>query len=144
KQLEQQATYQAKVDKTFADREMLLEAELAKLLQERQDLNERIKKAEHEYVDQLQGRAGIAGNGPLSQALKAQLDDLQRQLNAFDSRNQAQFDELKIKQEKLRQEKEAERNKNEQIANGLDGLLERIKLAHEIAGTTITVFITLL
>src|SRR5690606_9413352 len=61
-----------------------------------------------------------------------------------DSDHKTQFDDLKRKQDQLRQEKEQERNNNEKIANGLDGLLERIKLAHEIAGTTITVFITLL
>ncbi len=144
KQLEQQADYQAKVDMTYAQREQLLEKDMAKLIQDRQDLIERIKKAEQEYTDQLQGRAGIAGDGPLSKALKTQLDGLQAELNRFDSDHKTQFDDLKRKQDQLRQEKEQERNNNEKIANGLDGLLERIKLAHEIAGTTITVFITLL
>jgi hypothetical protein len=66
KQLEQQATYQAKVDKTFEDREKLLEADMGKLIIERKSLIERITKAEQEYTDQLQGRTGAAGagNGP--------------------------------------------------------------------------------
>lgn len=34
--------------------------------------------------------------------------------------------------------------KNKIVANGLDGLLERIKLAHHIAGVWISLFITLL
>ncbi|MBS0646211.1 MAG: DUF4407 domain-containing protein, partial [Verrucomicrobia bacterium] len=54
------------------------------------------------------------------------------------------FDDLKQKQEKLRAEKETERSKNETVANGLDGLLERIKISHEVAGGVITLFITLL
>lgn len=39
---------------------------------------------------------------------------------------------------------DVELGKNEQVANGLDGLLERIKLSHEIAGFWISLFITLL
>ena len=146
KQLEQQATYQAKVDKTFEDREKLLEADMGKLIIERKSLIERITKAEQEYTDQLQGRtaAAGAGNGPLSKALKSQLDALSYQLEIFDQTNKKQFDDLKQKQEKLRAEKETERSKNETVANGLDGLLERIKISHEVAGSVITLFITLL
>lgn len=146
KQLEQQATYQAKVDKTFEDREKLLEADMGKLIIERKSLIERITKAEQEYTDQLQGRTGAAGagNGPLSKALKSQLDALNYELEKFDQTNKKQFDDLKQKQEKLRAEKETERSKNETVANGLDGLLERIKISHEVAGGVITLFITLL
>jgi len=144
KQLEQQAAYQKKVDETFAEREKLLEADAGKFYAERKDLQDRIRQAEKEYSDQLQGRTGAAGNGPLSKALKAQLDGLETQLEKFDHDNKAQLDELRDKQANLREEKEKERGRNEQIANGLDGLLERIKLTHEIAGTTITIFITLL
>ena len=146
KQLEQQATYQAKVDKTYEAREMLLEADMTKLIAERKSLIERVTKAEQEYTDQLQGRTGAAGagNGPLSKALKSQLDGLNYELERFDQSNKTQFDELKIKQEALRAEKERERSKNEIVANGLDGLLERIKIAHEVAGGVISLFITLL
>lgn len=144
KQLEQQATYQAKVDKTFEDREKLLEVDMGKLIAERKSLIERVTKAEKEYTDQLQGRTGAAGNGPLSKALKSQLDALNNELERFDISNKKQFDELKQKQEKLRAEKETERSKNETVANGLDGLLERIKISHEVAGGMITIFITLL
>ena len=45
----------------------------------------------------------------------------------------------KVEQERKKEIKEANK-----ISDGLDGLLERIKLAHEIAGVWITLFITLL
>ncbi|WPQ63296.1 DUF4407 domain-containing protein [Chitinophaga sancti] len=146
KQLEQQAEYQKKVDKTYEEREKLLEADMGKMLIARNDLTNRIKNAENEYIDQLQGRTGAAGagNGPLSKALKSQMDALNLELDQFDKSNQIQLTLLKQKQEQLRAEKEKERNNNEKIANGLDGLLERIKLTHEIAGFWITLFITLL
>lgn len=145
KQLEQQATYQAKVDKTYDEREKLLEADLGRLVVERKDLVERIKQAEKEMTDQLQGRAGApAGDGKLAAALRTQRDLLIAQLDRFDGENKPQLDTLKARQERLRAAKEIERNNNELAANGLDGLLERIKLAHEIAGWVITFFIMLL
>jgi hypothetical protein len=144
KQLEQQTAYQAKVDSTFMQREVLLENEFGGLASERKSLVERIGAAEKEYFDQLNGRAGMAGNGPLSKALKDQLNSLERQLTSFDKQNEMRLGELNERKNKLRIDKDKERDNNEKIANGLDGLLERIKIAHEVAGGMITLFITLL
>lgn len=52
--------------------------------------------------------------------------------------------ELNMRKGELRKAKELERHNNEKIANGLDGLLERIKITHEVAGFWISLFITLL
>ena len=146
KQLEQQADYQAKVDKTYSDREKLLDKEFGSIAKERDALNERIKIAEKEYIDQLNGRVpgSIPGDGKLAGALKVKLDDLTNQLKIFDSNNGKNLAELNKRKDELRIAKDKERNNNEKIANGLDGLLERIKIAHEVAGFTITLFITLL
>ena len=146
KQLEQQADYQAKVDKTYSDREKLLEKDFGSIAKERDALNERIKIAEKEYIDQLNGRVpgSIPGDGKLAGALKVKLDDLTNQLKIFDINNGKNLAELNKRKDELRIAKDKERNNNEKIANGLDGLLERIKIAHEVAGFTITLFITLL
>lgn len=146
KQLEQQAEYQAKVDKTFADREKLLDKEFGSIAKERDDLNERIKNAEKEYIDQLNGRVegSVPGDGKLAGALKSKLDDLTDQLSQFDQKNGKNLAELNKRKDQLREAKESERGNNEKIANGLDGLLERIKIAHEVAGFWISLFITLL
>ncbi|HLO73045.1 MAG TPA: DUF4407 domain-containing protein [Flavobacterium sp.] len=146
KQLEQQADYQAKVDKTYSDREKLLEKEFGNIAKERNDLNERIKNSEKEYIDQLNGRVegSVPGDGKLAGALKAKLDDLTNQLKEFDVKNGKNLAELNKRKEELRTAKEKERNNNEKIANGLDGLLERIKIAHEVSGFWISLFITLL
>ncbi|WP_295335143.1 DUF4407 domain-containing protein [Flavobacterium sp.] len=146
KQLEQQAEYQAKVDKTFADREKLLDKEFGSIAEQRKELISRIKAAEQAYTDNLMGKAnGIpGGNGPLSKALKSQLGDLERQLDDFDEQNGKDLVELNKRKDQLRIAKESERGNNEKIANGLDGLLERIKIAHEVAGFWISLFITLL
>lgn len=146
KQLEQQAEYQAKVDKTYSDREKLLTADFGKIAEERNALNQRIKIAEQAYTDNLMGKAVgiVGGNGPLSKALKSQLEDLTNQLNYFDKQNGKDLAELNSRKEGLRVEKEKARADNTKIANGLDGLLERIKIAHEVAGGWISLFITLL
>ena len=146
KQLEQQSEYQAKVDKTYTEREKLLEADFGSIATQRDQLNSRIKIAEQAYTDNLMGKAiGIVGgNGPLSKALKSQLDDLKSQLDAFDLQNGKDLASLNKRKETLRKEKDAARNDNEKIAKGLDGLLERIKIAHEVAGFWISLFITLL
>lgn len=146
KQLEQQAEYQAKVDKTYNEREKLLEKEFGAIAAKRDALNKRIEAAEQSYTDNLMGKAGkiAAGNGPLSKALKSQLDDLTNQLAFFDRQNGKDLAELNKRKDELRKAKEMERNNNEKIANGLDGLLERIKIAHEVSGFWISLFITLL
>ncbi|MTH15663.1 DUF4407 domain-containing protein [Flavobacterium sp. LC2016-01] len=146
KQLEQQAEYQKKVDKTYADREKLLTAEFGNIAKDRNALNERIKIAEQAYTDNLMGKGEKvpAGNGPLSKALKSQLDDLSNQLKTFDNQNGKDLAELNKRKDFLRIEKDKARSDNTKIANGLDGLLERIKIAHEVAGFWISLFITLL
>jgi len=146
KQLEQQAEYQKKVDKTYADREKLLTAEFGDIAKDRNALNERIKVAEQAYTDNLMGKAKgiVGGNGPLSKALKSQLDDLTNQLTTFDNQNGKDLAELNKRKDFLRIEKDKARSDNTKIANGLDGLLERIKIAHEVAGFWISLFITLL
>lgn len=106
----------------------------------------RIKAAEQAYTDNLMGKAVgiVGGNGPLSKALKSQLDDLTNQLAVFDKQNGKDLKELNKRKEILRIEKDKARKDNTKIANGLDGLLERIKIAHEVAGFWISLFITLL
>lgn len=146
RQIEQQTAYQAKVDKTYKDREILLEKEFGSIAKDRINLIERIKVAEQAYTDNLMGKAnGIpGGNGPLSKALKSQLDNLEGQLEDFDRQNSKDLEELNNRKNELRISKDIERKNNVKIANGLDGLLERIKIAHEVAGFWITLFITLL
>ena len=146
KQLEQQAEYQAKVDKTYNDREKLLDNEFGSISKERDDFNERIKNAEKEYIDQLNGRVegSVPGDGKLAGALKSKLDDLTNQLREFDTKNGKNMAELNKRKDDLRKAKDDERGNNEKIANGLDGLLERIKIAHEVSGFWISLFITLL
>ena len=130
----------------FEERLKVAEGDIGKVEKERNDLNERIKNAEKEYIDQLNGRVpgSIPGAGPLASALKLKLDDLQSQLDRFDKINLDKINDADKKRKEILQEKDRVLATNVQVAQGLDGLLERIKLSHEVAGFWITLFITLL
>ena len=145
KQLELQKDYEKRTTANFEERLKVVENDLGKIGGDRSDLILRIKKAENEYTDQLQGRGGApAGDGKLSKALKSQLDALNNELDRFDKINAEKLNEADIKRKKILAEKDIALSKNKEVANGLDGLLERIKIAHEVAGPLISLFITLL
>ena len=146
KQLELQKEFEKKTTANFEERLKVVEGDLGEVGKQRQDLISRIKIAEQAYTDNLMGKAnGIgAGNGPLSKALKSQIDALNTELDRFDKQNGDKIRSADIKRKEILAEKEKVLAKNVKVAQGLDGLLERIKLAHEIAGFWITLFITLL
>ncbi len=146
KQQQLQKELEEKTFANFEERLKVVEGDINKVEIERNDLNERIKKAENEYIDQLNGRVpgSIPGDGKLSGALKLKLDDLMKQLERFDQQNSDKIKEADNMRKKILEERDAVLATNVQVAKGLDGLLERIKLAHEVAGLTITIFITLL
>jgi len=146
KQLELQKEFEKKTTANFEERLKVVEDDLGQVGKQRQDLINRIKNSEQAYTDNLMGKAnGInAGNGPLSKALKSQINALNNELKRFDQQNGVKIKTADIKRNEILAEKEKALAKNVQVAQGLDGLLERIKLAHEVAGFWITLFITLL
>ncbi len=146
KQLELQKEFEKKTTANFEERLKIVEGDLGEVGKQRQDLISRIKIAEQAYTDNLMGKAnGIgAGNGPLSKALKSQIDALNKELDRFDQQNGDKINDADKKRKEILAEKEKVLATNVKVAQGLDGLLERIKLAHEVAGFWITLFITLL
>ena len=146
KQLELQKEFEKRTTANFEERLKVVETDLGKIVIDRQKIVDRLKVAEQAYTDNLMGKAnGIgAGNGPLSKALKGQLDAINEELNRFDKSNADKLNEAEKKRKGILAEKETALMQNITVANGLDGLLERLKLAHEIAGFTISLFITLL
>ncbi|WP_350289822.1 DUF4407 domain-containing protein [uncultured Croceitalea sp.] len=143
-QLENRKVYEEKTKANYEERFKTINEDITKIDTDRKGLIERIKKAEQEYTLQLQGKYGTAGNGPLSKALKAQMDKLEQDLAVYDGEHKEELERLTTNRLNLITELDKELAKNEEVASGLDGLLERIKLAHKIAGAWITFFITLL
>ena len=146
KQLEVQKEFEKKTTANFEERLKVVENDLGDLEKKRKDLLERIKVAEKNHQDNLMGYAGgiPAGDGKLSQALLKVKENLEAELKRFEDANKAKFDIADKKRNDILAEKERALASNEKVAKGLDGLLERIKIAHEVAGFWITLFVTLL
>lgn len=145
-QLEKRKIYEGKTKANYNERFALINGDLDKIELKRVDLIGRIKKAENEYTDQLNGKVkgSIPGDGRLSKALREQVEKLESDLSAFDQSSKTELDRLTNEKLKLQKELDEELDKNVKVAEGLDGLLERIHLAHKVAGFWITFFITLL
>ena len=146
KQLILQKEFEKRTTANFEERLKVVEDALGEVGKQRQDLIERIKTSEQAYTENLMGKATgiVAGNGPLSKALKSQIDALNNELIRFDQINGDKIKSADLKRKGILDEKDKVLATNVQVAKGLDGLLERIKLSEEVAGFWITLFITLL
>jgi hypothetical protein len=143
-QLRTQNEYANRTNASFTERLKRVDDDLSKLDGDRKDLVGRIKRVEIEYQNEVRGEGGIPGDGPRAKALKANLDDLKQELTQYDQIHAAELARIKAEREKILQEKDEALSQNTKVAHGLDGLLERIKLADEIAGWGISLFVTLL
>ncbi|WP_422350017.1 DUF4407 domain-containing protein [Flagellimonas sp.] len=139
-QLEKRKAYEIATKANYEARFNAIDVEIEKIEQERNKLLDRLTEVESQYTEEVR----IVRPGPKAAALKELMDSLGEKLKTFDKDKKAELDRLTSERLKLTQELDSELAKNQEVANGLDGLLERIKLAHEIAGDLITFFITLL
>jgi len=139
-QLEKRKIYEEKTKVNYESRFELIDQDIQKIEVERNKILDRVTEIEAQYTEEVR----IVRPGPKAAALKDLMTSLGGKLNSFDEDNRPELERLNKEKLKLNEELFNELAKNEEVANGLDGLLERIKLAHKIAGTWITLFITLL
>jgi hypothetical protein len=138
KQMEQQQAYKAKTDSLFNSEIANKDKEIEKI---ESDLQEKIKRhadLEKQYIDE----ARIITVGPRALAVKAEMEKVEGEITQ--GKNNPEYIRIKKEKDDIEKKREAALNASEKVAAGLDGLLERIKLAHEIAGWVISLFITLL
>ena len=138
KQIEQQQAYKARTDSVFNGELQKKDLEIAKTEGELKNKRARYQALETNYIEE----ARIVTVGPRAQAIKQQMDGLNEEIKALE----ANPDYVRVKKEKeeIENRRLTALNQSEKYAAGLDGLLERIKISHEISGTTISIFITLL
>lgn len=111
----------------------IIDNDLNKIESERNVLVEREKLAEKEYLDQMQGRAGMQGFGPRAKQLKELDSAWLIKIAQFDINNKAQSDLLKKhRDEKLVQQEFELNHTNKESVKKLDGLLARLDISHEI------------
>lgn len=138
KQIRQQTIFIEDTKKNFQIELDRNAKDLAKYETEINDKIARHRFLESQYVEE----ARIITVGPRALALKAQMDAV-----AIEIRNDKQNNDYKklIKEKQTIQARlEKELNNSKKVADNLNGLLERIKISHEVAGFWITLFITLL
>lgn len=138
KQIEQQQMYKIKTDSIFNQELAIKDREISKIENDLNDKRQRYSALEAQYIEE----ARIITVGPRALAVKAQMDGIAFQIKELE--NNPDFLRIKKEKDKIEKRREAKLNESEKVASGLDGLLERIKLAHEIAGWVISSFITLL
>ncbi len=110
-----------------------IDSDIKKLEADRNTLVDRQKAAEQEYIDQMQGWGGMAGYGPRAKQLEDLKNEKQKEVNEFDKKHSQELANLKTNRDKKLTEQEYELNEvNKRQAENLDGLLERISIAHEI------------
>lgn len=117
----------------FKEQIAMIDKDIKKLEDDRSVLVQRQKEAEQEYLDQMQGRAGEAGYGPRAKQLEVFKNEKIKDVQAYDQKHAIELTNLK----KQRDQKLAEQDNELTVVNlrnaqNLDGLLERIEIAHEI------------
>jgi hypothetical protein len=144
-QLVKQQEFIAELDSIYNPQIESQRRKIEQLSQEIEEARNRFIQLEQEYIDETQGdRGNRRGVGPIAEAIKARADLAQERFRSTEQRVGPAIAAVEENIKELEQEYNQKREEKQLISAGLDGLLERLKLAHEIAGFWITAFITLL
>ena len=138
KQIEQQQSYKIKTDSLFSSEIKNKEIEINKFEIQLQNNILRHADLEKQYIDE----ARIVTVGPRALAVKAQMEVVENEIK--DLQKNPEYVRLKKEKDEIEKRREKALDESQQVANNLDGLLERIKISGEVAGGVISLFITLL
>lgn len=135
-----------KVEMNFRPEVERIEDEIEVLRSEISLQRENLDRKTTIFQAEMDGRSGSGkkGKGPSAREKERERNLAQTELDELIMKNEPKIESL-IEDKKAAQNKiKLEKAKAENVANGLNGLLERLHIAHEIAGFWITLFITLL
>jgi hypothetical protein len=138
RQMEQQQAYKAKTDSLYASELAAKDKEIEKFQAALSAKVARHAEMERQYIEE----ARTITVGPRALAVKAQMEQIEKEIGIAEQN--PEFLRLKKEREDISKRREEALISSEKVASGLDGLLERIKIAHEISGWVISTFITLL
>lgn len=137
-QLEKEEEFRNQVNAKYETELNRINQEVTKFHNEIQKKIKRHEFLEKQYIEE----ARIITVGPRALALKEQMKSVEDEIK--NAKSNPELVSLKEQKIKLLKEKKKALNQTQTVAAGLDGLVERIKLAHKVAGWEITLFITLL
>ena len=144
-QLEAQKQYEIKTRKNFEDRIKDLDKENSGIQNNIEHYMKVIAVKDSLWnLETSKGQGGRGqGEGPMARSYKAERDRVEGEMNRFISLNKSKIDDIQKRRTQMNGELEIALKKNKTVSAGLDGLLERIKISHELA-PGISLFITLL
>ncbi len=128
----------AGVDSKFEMTIQKKEEQKTQFVKERDELQKKADELQAKLTDELVN-SNRPGDGPVARGLRAEMAKKQDEVKE----KVKKIEDLATEIKKIEGDREKERQGTEKTAKMLDGLLERIKIAHEIGGW-ITKFITLL
>lgn len=144
-QLEAQKQYEIKTRKNFEDRIKDLDKEDAGI-QNRVDGYMAIIHTKDSLwnIETSKGQGGRGeGEGPMALSYKAERDRVEGEMQQFTALNKSKIQDIQQRRANMNAELAVALKKNKTVSAGLDGLLERIELSHQLA-PGISMFITLL
>lgn len=137
-QMEKEKEFRDKVDAEFNIEIGKVQKEISKYDSGIQDKINRHKELERQYIEEVRD----VTEGPRARAIKKQMDAVAKEIE--NAQSAPEYQNLLAEKTKLEEERKTKLKNSYKVASGLDGLVERIKLSHKVAGNTITFFITLL
>ena len=144
-QMAKQQEYLGKIDSIYAARIAGEKSKAEKWEKEIQIKELRYVELENLLANEMSGKnGGDRGVGPQARKIEDQMNRLQEELKGIKARNAPLINESYANLKKFEADKQKKIGEGELVSNGLDGLLERIKLAHKLSGVWISLFITLL
>jgi hypothetical protein len=138
RQIEQEQAYKAKIDSMFNSEINKKEVEIKKTEDQLAAKRLMYNDLQAQYVNE----ARIVEPGPKAMAIMGQLESVKADIERIET--SAEYLQFKKEKAQIEQRREKALAESAKVAAGLDGLLERIKLAHHEAGWVISLFITLL
>jgi hypothetical protein len=143
-QMKKQQEYLGEINSIYADRIQNETNKIDKWESEIQNKEERYVELENLLTKEMSGQAGPRGYGPEAKKIEQQMGRLDKEIKIIKNKNIPLVEESYESIKKFEVNKQKDISNAEVVSSGLDGLLERIKLAHKIAGFWISLFITLL
>lgn len=138
KQIQQEQAYKSGIDSVFNSEIKKKEASIDKTLSritELEDISDRLKG----FIAYETGKGGCKSK---CEEYKQQLANNEDEIKSLKSH--PDYIKVKSELESIETARKIKLSEGGKVAAGLDGLLERIKIAHEISGFWISFFITLL
>lgn len=144
-QLKKQQEHLSQLDSLYSERIKSQEDKIKSWKDEITRREKALSIAEQNFNQELMEKGnGGTGYGPDAREKKAIMNDRKKDVSIIREKNSPLIAQAYKNIQQYEAEKQQEIKNSEKVAAGLDGLLERIKLAHQIAGVWISLFITLL